>query len=117
MNRTFAKLLIKLSLTFLAALIAFYVTSGGALFSLLLLTLVAAGLNYAIGDLLILPSYGNLVASLGDGGLAAATAYAYGQLDRSLAATGASLLVFALLIAGGEFFFHRYLRQDNPTGR
>lgn len=117
MNGTYTKFLVKFILTFLAAVIAFFAVSKGAVFSLLFLSFLAASLNYAIGDLLILPSFGNSAASVGNGGLAAAAAYSYGMVDRALAVTGASLLVFALLIAVGEFFFHRYLRHDTKAAR
>ncbi|MGI5839947.1 MAG: DUF2512 family protein [bacterium] len=117
MSRTSTKLLLKFLLTFLAAVIAFYGVSEGALLSILLMSLLAAVLNYLLGDYLILPAFGNIVAAIVDGGLAAAVAFSYGLVDRALATTGVSMLVFGLLIAAAEFFFHRFLRQDGKLTR
>lgn len=66
-------------------------------------------LNYLIGDLYVLPNFGNLAASIADGVLAALTAYLMGIMSRGNNTGISSLLVFGLLVAVAEYFFHRYL--------
>ena len=105
--KTTLALIIKFVVTLIAAWISF------SLFGNVLLTviLVIAGagtiLNYLIGDLLILPRFGNIIASVMDGVLTAITAYIVLILNNAYAMT--SIFIFSIIVVAFEFFFHMYL--------
>lgn len=108
MSQTSKALLVKFLMTFVVAALAFR-TLGSTWSSILFLAVAGTILNYLLGDLLILPAAGNLVASVADGGLAALTAYLIDRVSTGLKTTSGRLMLFAVLIAVGEYFFHRYL--------
>ncbi|MFW5995846.1 MAG: DUF2512 family protein [Halanaerobiaceae bacterium] len=113
--KTGMAMILKYVLTFVAALIAFSILLENDVSWVLLLSLVAAVLNYLIGDLFILPSLGNLVASVGDGIMAALVAYVFDVLVPEFLISAAALVWFAVLIAIGEFFFHEYIRRQEEV--
>ncbi len=81
----------------------------------LLTALVLAGVLYVGGDLLVLPYYGPLWAALADAGLAYVSLW---SMDLVLARMGLParwLFLPALVIAGAEFYFHRYLQAKEPV--
>jgi len=112
MNRTISALLIKFVLTLGAAWVAFSLF-GDSTFGFIL-TLAVAGtlLNYLIGDLIVLPRLGNIIASMGDGGLSILTAYILSGFTYGLRATTTSFVVFGVITAVAEFFFHMYLLKN-----
>lgn len=109
MSKTSGALFVKFLLTLGAALIAFQIFDNNSFVWVLGVSLVGTTLNYLIGDLYILPKFGNLVASIADGGLAALTAYLMGVMARGNNIGTSSLMVFGLLVALTEYFFHKYL--------
>ncbi|MFW5976631.1 MAG: DUF2512 family protein [Bacillota bacterium] len=113
--RTGLALLAKFILTLVAAFIAFNYLMNNEITWTLLVALVGTGVNYLIGDLMVLPSMGNLVASIGDGIMAALTAYVIDILIAGFATTWNALVWFGILITVGEFFFHRYLQTDEKV--
>jgi hypothetical protein len=100
MSKTTQALIIKFFITLLAVALTFGLINFNSLGNLFVIALLATGLNYLLGDLVVLPKYGNTFASLGDGLLGVVTAYIYGTI---------SLTLFFLLITIGEYFFHKYL--------
>ncbi|AZO95654.1 DUF2512 family protein [Halocella sp. SP3-1] len=113
--RTGMALLIKFILTFVAAFIAFDLLLNNDIFWILLLSLVAMLINYLIGDLMVLPAKGNMIASIGDGLLAAITAYIFDLLIPAFTTSWSTLLWFAILIGIAEYFFHLYLKKDEKV--
>lgn len=109
MSKTTGALIVKFLLTLAAAFIAFQMFDNNSFGWVLGVSLVGTILNYLIGDLYILPNFGNFVASIADGGLAALTAYLMGVMVRGNNIGTSSLMVFGLLVALAEYFFHRYL--------
>ncbi|MHB8156440.1 MAG: DUF2512 family protein, partial [Desulfocucumaceae bacterium] len=79
------------------------------------LAIAATALNYLLGDLMVLPRYGNIMASVGDGILGALTAYVIDLIASGFRTTFATLALFAILIAIGEYFFHKYLRRTDEV--
>ncbi len=79
------------------------------------------GAAYLIGDLFILPKYGNMIATMADFGLSFFGTWLLTSLFTNLDATrniGFSSFLAALIIGGIEVFFHIYmqklvLRNDN----
>ncbi|MDD4168894.1 MAG: DUF2512 family protein [Desulfotomaculaceae bacterium] len=77
----------------------------------LLIALVLAVIAYAVGDLFILPAYGNVTATIADVVLAAVVIYVADLIINGAMTLSALGWVLALgLIALGEWFFHRYLK-------
>ncbi|MDW7649765.1 MAG: DUF2512 family protein [Bacillota bacterium] len=111
--RTFWALAIKFVMTLLAAAIAGFasgMTSAGVIF---LTAAVGTVVNYIMGDLFILPAAGNAVASIADGGVAAVLAYIVAIQSRVFITDAfVFALVFGLLVAIGEYFFHKYLAKE-----
>lgn len=106
--KTTIALIIKLFVTFVAAWVAFMVFGTAGLLYAFLIALAGTVLNYLIGDLFILPKFGNLIAAICDGILAAVLSYII------LAATftyytATSLAIFAVMVVVFEVFFHMYL--------
>lgn len=87
----------------------------------IIISLVVVGALYLLGDLFILPLFGNVSATLADAGVAYLLirfAPMYTQM------TGISIgtaLLTASLIGVAEYFFHRYLIESvlpgSPGGR
>jgi len=119
MNNTATALIVKFVITFFAAAIAFmllrnsgFTTTGNATWLwILIVGILATAANYFLGDLYVLPRYGNVVASIVDGIAAALVAYIIALIATPFDTTFASLTIFALLVAVAEYFFHRYLKQ------
>lgn len=111
MNNTFLALLVKFVLTFVLAAIAFRFVDANSWGWIFTVALAATVMNYLVGDLLVLPALGNVVASVGDGLMGALIAYAVAFLMAPFSVSFAGLATFAVLVAIGEYFFHQYLRS------
>ncbi|NLG33147.1 MAG: DUF2512 family protein [Syntrophomonadaceae bacterium] len=109
MSKTSMSLIVK----FVVTLIAFYVTL--ALIDnnpwgwILLAALIGTAVNYLVGDLVVLPAYGNIAASIGDGIMAALVAYIISLVVPAFAVSWTALILLAVIIAIAEYFFHQYL--------
>ncbi len=109
MSQTGTALAIKLALTFIFAAIAFYLFGNNNISWVFIIALLATVINYFVGDLFVLPRYGNLVASAGDGIMGGLVAYIVDIASIEFVAGFTSIAIFALTIAVGEYFFHQYL--------
>jgi hypothetical protein len=109
LSKTTWALVVKFLLTLASAFIAFQMFDNNSFGWILGVSLIGTILNYLIGDLYILDNFGNLAASIADGGLAAMTAYLMSVMSEGNNIGISSLLVFGLLVAVAEYFFHRYL--------
>ena len=112
--RTIVALVVKFLLTTAVAAVAFR-PLGNPWGTIVALGIAGTALNYILGDLIVLPSMGNVVASVADGGLAAVTAYVWDRLSTAFDTTTGSLLLFGLLVAVAEYFFHKYLAADRKV--
>lgn len=115
MSKTATALLVKGIMTFVFAEIALAFMARNSSAPVIWVALAATALNYVMGDLLVLPTLGNLVAALGDGVMAALTAYVFAVLIRGFNVTFASLVIFGVLVAIGEYFFHQYLLKADKV--
>lgn len=115
MSKTTTALIVKFLLTLVSAYIAFTIIDNNSLGWVLGTSIAATALNYLIGDLMILPKYGNFSASVADGGLAALTAYLAAAMTRGNNVGMGSLITFFLLIAVAEYFFHNYLLESEKV--
>lgn len=64
---------------------------------------------YIVGDLFVLPRFGNLTATIVDAGAAAAIIWIYLDSVGSMDDIGMKVLIPTVLIAVGEWFFHKWL--------
>ena len=115
MNQTVSALVVKLVMTAIFAAVAFMWLTTNPWGWVLTVAVVATILNYLVGDLFVLPKAGNVVASVGDGVLAGLTAYIVDWFSPVFHTTITSLVVFGVLIAIGECFFHQYLRKSEKV--
>ncbi|MEG6616696.1 DUF2512 family protein [Peptococcaceae bacterium 1198_IL3148] len=115
MSRTTMALIVKFIMTFLAAWIIFGVMLDNPLSHVLLLSALGTAINYLLGDLMVLPKFGNAVASVGDGVMAALTAYILDMLIPVFETTFTALILFTLAVAAFEYFFHQYLLKDEKV--
>jgi hypothetical protein len=115
MSRTAKALVIKyiMTLTILVPTLAVFRTNTWDWLALIALFITVV--NYLVGDVLVLPSFGNAVASVGDGLMAALTAHIAGVMIPGFRTSSMSLFLIAFFIAIGEFFFHRYLYSSAKT--
>ncbi|MCL6559435.1 MAG: YndM family protein [Firmicutes bacterium] len=115
MSKTWTALLVKfvMTLIFAAATLAFI--RGNSWGWVFVVAVVATILNYLVGDLLILPAFGNITAAISDGIIGALSAYVIDLLVPAFRTTTAALLIFAILIAVGEYFFHQYLLRSEKV--
>lgn len=109
MERTFLGLIIKILATFIAAWIAYGLINNNALLWIFIVALTVAIVNYLIGDLLILPRYGNAVATVSDGIMAVIVAFIIDLLTVNFNMSWVSGLVFLITIAVFEYFLHKYI--------
>ena len=114
--RTTIAIIVKFSATFLAALIAFSYINVNSISWVFMVALAGTILNWVVGDLFVLPRYGSIIAAIGDGVMAAATAFIIDILPNVFNTTLMSLITFAVIVSVAEYFFHMYLKSDNKVG-
>jgi hypothetical protein len=115
MSRTLMALIMKYIMTYAIAWIALSVMDTNPIGTVAVVALVAAAANYLIGDLLILPTFGNVIASIADGLTGALVVLAANVVGYLPSVNAGSLLILGILVAIGEFFFHRYLEQSEEV--
>ncbi|HIE13068.1 MAG TPA: DUF2512 family protein [Desulfotomaculum sp.] len=115
MSKTGYALLVKFIMTFIFAAFTFALIDRNAWGWVLLVALAVTALNYLIGDLRLLPSYGNIVASVGEGIIGGLTAWVLALLVPAFDTSFAALFVFAVLTAIGGYFFHQYLLRTEKA--
>ncbi|NLJ33084.1 MAG: DUF2512 family protein [Firmicutes bacterium] len=109
MSTTTNALLFKFLMTLLVTGIAFGIIGGNDFKWVLLVAVLGTVIDYLAGDLLILPKVGSLMGAVINGVLAAVIALAVAMAVPAFTTTTFTVLVFAVLVAVGEYFFHRYL--------
>lgn len=113
MNKTFISLIIKFVMTLGATWIAFSLFNANTFSFVLTVAIVGTILNYVIGDLFILPTFGNVIAALSDAILAVLIAYFIGIYSYEFTATTANFITFGIIVAVAEYFFHLYLLNND----
>ncbi|WP_141493299.1 YndM family protein [Bacillus thuringiensis] len=107
-------LLIKYTAITAVLLIILSIFKGISIPKVLLISLFLTGAAYLIGDLFILPKYGNMIATMADFGLSFFGTWLLTSLFTNLDATrniGLSSFIAALIIGGTEVFFHIYMKK------
>ena len=81
--------------------------------SILTCSVLLTGVSYIIGDLFILPKFGNTAATIADFGLAFIMLWLIGSyLFERPDGLGTASFIAAAVIGVGEFFFHRYMQRE-----
>lgn len=109
MGKVTTALIVKFVGTFAAAWVAVSLIAGNEWTWALWVGLLGTVANYLIGDKMILPSFGNIIASLADGMLGVGLLFLLDMMSADLRLNATAYLTFFLLVAGFEYFFHRYL--------
>lgn len=114
MMKHIVALLIKYTAITAVLLIILSIFKGISIPKVLLISLFLTGAAYLIGDLFILPKYGNMIATIADLGLSFFGIWLLISLFTDLDATrniGVSSFIAALIIGGTEVFFHIYMKR------
>ncbi|PEJ10996.1 hypothetical protein CN684_02260 [Bacillus wiedmannii] len=114
MMKHIVALLIKYTAIIAVLLIVLGIFQGISIPRVLLISLFLTGASYLIGDLFILPKYGNMIATMADLGLSFFGIWLLTSLFTNLDATrniGLSSFLAALIIGGIEVFFHIYMKR------
>ena len=110
MSKTAIALIVKFLYTFVFGWLTLSLIDNNSTRWVAMVALVATGLNYMFGDLVVLSRFGNILASLTNGLMAVMLAYIFRTFTaHANKTTLGTLVIFALLIAIGEYFFHKYL--------
>ncbi len=109
MNMTSQALSFKFLMTLVFASLTLWLFDQNSFTGLFIYTLTTTGASYLIGDLAILPSAGNLVASISDGILAIIIAQVFSAVLPGFRSTLATVVALGILISIGEYFFHHIL--------
>ena len=83
------------------------ITPADSIYIAIVITLVA----YVLGDMLILPAYGNLAASISDGIIAFLIAWLTPFVAPNIPVTLGNALAVGALVGIGEWFFHKYVAR------
>ncbi|MPW24578.1 DUF2512 family protein [Alkalibaculum sp. M08DMB] len=113
--KTIVALVIKFIITFIASWIAFTLIDTVPLSWITLIAVTVTIINYLLGHLLLLPSFGNSIAALGDGVIGAFTAYVISLLTNDFILTRNALVLFAVLIIVVEYFYYMYLKSSDKV--
>lgn len=68
-------------------------------------SVITTAINYLVGDLSLLPSWGNVAAAIGDGVMAALVAYLCSELIANFSATPSTLIALGITVAVAELFY------------
>lgn len=108
-------LIIKYAMTFILAVITLGLIDRNPWSWVLAVSITAATLNYLLGDFYLMPRFGNAVTSAANGVLAVLTAYIADFIIQYFRTGPASLAAFGVLVAVGEYFFHRYFMRSGEV--
>lgn len=110
--RTAVALLLKFITVFIASWIAFNLIDENPINMIFTVALAGTVINFLCGDFLVFPSMGKTAASAVYGILAAVTAYLIDLFSYNFSTSATSLIIFAVIVAAAEYFFHIYLLKD-----
>ncbi|AOY78181.1 DUF2512 family protein [Clostridium formicaceticum] len=115
MSNTTTALLVKLLMTFVAAWLTLGFMDGNPFIWVATVAVIGTALNYILGDLVVLPNLGNVIASIGDGVMAALVAYIIVLFTVNFNTIWGILIGFAIIVVVVKFFFHMCLQCDDKV--
>jgi uncharacterized membrane protein YcaP (DUF421 family) len=109
--------IIKMAFIYLVLFILIPVFGKSTWTQIIITGLILGVLAYIIGDLWILPKFGNITAVLADFGLAALVIWLMMKSLPQYILTTRGVWIIALVLALGEWLFHRYLKASHAPGK
>lgn len=109
--------IIKLAFIFLMLFLLIPIFGKGTWTQTMVTGVFLALFSYILGDLWILPKFGNLMAVLVDFGLAALVVWVMIKVLPQFTLTAMGVWVIALVLALGEWIFHIYLKATHAPGK
>jgi hypothetical protein len=76
------------------------------------IAIVITVVAYVLGDLLILPAYGNTAASISDGIIAFLITWLTPFVATNIPVTIGNALAVGILVGAAEWFFHKYVARN-----
>lgn len=113
MKRIYLSLILKIILVFVAAWISYSLIEENPLLWVFISALAVALLSFLVGDMLVLPRYGNISAALADAVIGGIVAWIVDLLTPRFYITWVSTLVFVVLIFIIEIILHRYIAEKD----
>lgn len=113
--KTSMALLAKFVATLIASGLAFSILDNNPWSYAFLIAIVGTVVNYLVGDLMVLPSFGNTIASIGDGVMAIIVALFFDLFSSVFDTSLLNYLVFGVVILAAEYFFHIYLKKSEEV--
>lgn len=105
----FYALVIKLTIVFIILEAVLYFNTGLSFTGIFFLALAVSIVSYLVGDLLILPMSNNIAATVSDFILSLAVIFLFSWVIAGAGVSFYRALVASLIIAAGEWVFHKYL--------
>jgi hypothetical protein len=115
MTRAAKVLILKYVMTFLLAVIAFILVDRNPWSWVLAVSLSVATLNYLLGDFYILRRHGNAAASIINGVIAGLGSFIVSFFIPAFEAGLITITGFGVMVAAGEYLFHRYFMQSEEV--
>lgn len=111
--KNFVNGVIKLAFIYLVLFLLVPIFGKSTLTQTIITGLILAVLAYILGDLWILPKFGNIAAVLVDFGLAALVIWLMMKGLPQFVLTTGGVWVIALVLTLGEWLFHKYLKASH----
>lgn len=109
MGKVTTAIAIKFVISFLASWVVITLIAGSSWTWALLVAIIATAINYIIGDKMILPRYGNMVAAVTNGILSLAVLWIVDLIAVDLVLNATAYITMAVIMIVAEYFFQRYL--------
>lgn len=113
--RTTIAIIFKFITACIASWLSFSVIDENPMNMILTVALAGTIVNYFLGELLIFQSMRTSITVIGDGVLAAVTAYVIDLFSNNFSTNSTELIIFAAVIATTEYFFHIYILKDHKV--
>jgi hypothetical protein len=115
--KNIVNLVIKLAFIYLVLFVMIPIFGKSTWTQTIITGLILAVVAYILGDLWILPKFGNIVAVLADLGVAALVIWFMMKGLPQFVLTSGGVWLIALVLALGEWLFHRYLLISQAPGK
>ncbi len=115
--KNLVNLVLKFAFTYLVLFIMIPILGKSTWTQTIVLGLILGLLSYIIGDMWILPKFGNIVAIIADLGLSALVVWLMMKGLPHFVLTSGGVWSIAVVLAIGEWLFHRYLLASKAPNK
>ncbi len=113
--KNLTNLILKTAMTWLLLVLLIPVFGRGTWSQALITGLLLVLLSYVVGDLWLLPKFGNMAAIIADFGIFVIGIWAMVKALPQFIITTSGYWIIALALTAGEWFFHQYLIATKAT--